>query len=186
MSCPCVLTSVTNLGDFQNFSMIYQFTFVIYFSQLFKNVKNQPITRGQIYIHLRELKIRTSKLFRNISNLYKELVTLDQLSTQNLVFYTMPNKMADVKISCLVCGSSAGKHNYYGARTCISCRGFFRRSVQSQQYSMFLCASDSSCDLESKSRKCCKRCRFEKCIKIGMRPSWVLTPEERCQRMLQR
>ena len=32
------------------------------------------------------------------------------------------------KISCcLVCGSSAGKHNYYGARTCISCRGFFRR-----------------------------------------------------------
>ena len=122
----------------------------------------------------------------NISNSYKELVTLDQLSTQNLVFYTMPNKMADVKISCLVCGSSAGKHNYYGARTCISCRGFFRRSVQSQQYSMFLCASDSSCDLESKSRKCCKRCRFEKCIKIGMRPSWVLTPEERCQRMLQR
>ena len=110
------------------------------------------------------------------------------------------------KISCcLVCGSSAGKHNYYGARTCISCRGFFRRryfmniiqkyilfiliifySVQSQQYHLFVCSTDSTCNLESKSRKCCKKCRFEKCLNIGMRPSWVLTPEERCQRMLQR
>ena len=59
-------------------------------------------------------------------------------------------------------------------------------SVQSQQYHLFVCSTDSTCNLESKSRKCCKKCRFEKCLNIGMRPSWVLTPEERCQRMLQR
>ena len=119
-------------------------------------------------------------------------ITFTYLSTK-IKFYTtikknIQTKMAttECKTCCLVCGSSAGKHNYYGARTCISCRGFFRRSVQSQQYHLFVCSTDSSCNLESKSRKCCKKCRFEKCLNIGMRPSWVLTPEERCQRMLQR
>ena len=31
---------------------------------------------------------------------------------------------------CQVCGEIAGKHNYYGGRSCPSCRAFFRRSVE--------------------------------------------------------
>ena len=31
---------------------------------------------------------------------------------------------------CQVCGEIAGKHNYYGGRSCHSCRAFFRRSVE--------------------------------------------------------
>ena len=31
---------------------------------------------------------------------------------------------------CLVCGEKAGKHTYYGGRSCQSCRAFFRRSVE--------------------------------------------------------
>ena len=31
---------------------------------------------------------------------------------------------------CLVCGEKAGKHLYYGGRSCQSCRAFFRRSVE--------------------------------------------------------
>ncbi len=122
---------------------------------------------------------------------------------------------------CLVCGAVAGKHNYYGARTCISCRGFFRRSVQSKQHLSFACmktsaslenptasratstASTVKCQLDSKSRKSCKKCRFDKCLKVsviimillqshnflsqvGMKTAYVLTEEERCLRMLQR
>merc|ERR1711899_196349 len=97
------------------------------------------------------------------------------------------------KISCcLVCGSSAGKHIYYGARTCISCRGFFRRSVQNNHHQFFGCSNADSqeyankCLIDSKTRKNCKKCRFAKCLSVGMRVSWVLTQEERCQRMLQR
>ena len=30
---------------------------------------------------------------------------------------------------CQVCGAKAGRHSYYGAYTCKSCRAFFRRSV---------------------------------------------------------
>ena len=31
---------------------------------------------------------------------------------------------------CQVCGEIAGKHNYYGGRSCQSCRAFFRRSAE--------------------------------------------------------
>ena len=31
---------------------------------------------------------------------------------------------------CKVCGEIAGKHNYYGGRSCPSCRAFFRRLVE--------------------------------------------------------
>ena len=31
---------------------------------------------------------------------------------------------------CQVCGETAGRHNYYGGRSCQSCRAFFRRSVE--------------------------------------------------------
>ena len=30
---------------------------------------------------------------------------------------------------CLVCKRKAGKHLYYGAKSCQSCRAFYRRSV---------------------------------------------------------
>ena len=94
---------------------------------------------------------------------------------------------------CQVCGGEAGKHNYYGANVCISCRGFFRRSVQSQQHTVFQCnrgvesnANASQCLIDSKSRKSCKKCRFERCLGSGMRTAWVLTEEERKARLLKR
>lgn len=89
---------------------------------------------------------------------------------------------------CRVCGALAGKHIYYGARTCISCRGFFRRSVQSNHYKFFCCSANqkTSCLLTVKTRKNCKKCRFAKCLSVGMKITWVLSDEERNQRMIQR
>ena len=34
---------------------------------------------------------------------------------------------------CEVCGAQAGRHSYYGAYTCKSCKAFFRRSVNARQ-----------------------------------------------------
>ena len=111
---------------------------------------------------------------------------------------------------CEVCFAKAGKHNYYGGNVCTSCRGFFRRSVQSKQYPLFVCnlnennnlpiskinieifknhgesVASTLCTIDSKSRKSCKHCRFLRCISRGMRPGWVLSDEDRMRRLLQR
>ncbi len=46
-----------------------------------------------------------------------------------------------VKVSdCPVCvDGESGKHLHYGGKACHSCRGFFRRSVQSNQHHEFQC-----------------------------------------------
>eukprot|EP00092_Neocalanus_flemingeri_P014548 GFUD01015697.1.p1 GENE.GFUD01015697.1~~GFUD01015697.1.p1 ORF type:complete len:606 (+),score=152.84 GFUD01015697.1:2-1819(+) len=83
---------------------------------------------------------------------------------------------------CHVCGAKAGRHTYYGGRSCGPCRAFFRRSVQSKYFEIFRCKSEESCEIKSDSRKKCQFCRFQKCLEAGMKTSWVLTEEERNKR----
>ena len=60
---------------------------------------------------------------------------------------------------------------------CYSCRAFFRRGVgASDQYQ---CTYGQKCKITLKSRKQCQYCRFHKCLEIGMKPTWVMTDEEK-------
>ena len=82
---------------------------------------------------------------------------------------------------CRVCDQNcASKWNFYGAdNVCPSCRGFFLRSVQSHNYKKFhekQC--NSECIIQSKSPKRCKKCRFEKCLAVGMKVSYVKSFEQ--------
>jgi len=83
---------------------------------------------------------------------------------------------------CGVCGDKAGKHSYYGGQVCASCRAFFRRSVQSKYYELFVCKKSESCEVTPKNRKGCQFCRFKKCLGCGMKVSWVLSDDERNRR----
>ena len=81
---------------------------------------------------------------------------------------------------CRVCDQVDGsKWNFYGANgICHSCRGFFMRSVQTFSYKTFHQKQcNSKCVIQSKSRKSCKRCRFDKCLSVGMKTSYVKTYE---------
>lgn len=100
------------------------------------------------------------------------------------------------------------QHNHYGAKVCSSCRGFFRRSVQSQQHPLFVCLPSRAlghdndqgrsrgppisrepplmCLIDSRSRRSCKRCRFDRCLTAGMRPGWVWTDMERKLHLMNR
>ena len=53
----------------------------------------------------------------------------------------LSNQVRNYFIECRVCkGLLSNRHNYYGCiGVCVSCRGFFRRSVQSGQHSCFEC-----------------------------------------------
>ncbi len=87
---------------------------------------------------------------------------------------------------CPVCTRPTGKHSYYGGRVCVSCRGFFRRSVQNKHYPLFRCVQGGQCRIDSQSRMSCKLCRFQKCLSSGMKITYVMSDTQRKELVLQR
>ena len=81
-------------------------------------------------------------------------------------------------MDCKVCNSfKICGHNHYGADCiCHSCRGFFLRAVQSSYYQIFQHNKNNNCIIDSKNRKSCKKCRFEKCLQVGMKIAFVQKP----------
>ena len=66
---------------------------------------------------------------------------------------------------CCACGVKAGPHIYYGARACIPCRAFFRRSVEEKLYNSYVCfKTNKNCDVSKQGRKACKYCRYQVCV----------------------
>lgn len=80
---------------------------------------------------------------------------------------------------CHVCGELAGRHSYYGGECCPSCRAFFRRSVQSGYNTSYCCVKDGDCVVNQRTRKNCQYCRYQRCLNVGMKTTWVLSEEER-------
>ena len=81
-------------------------------------------------------------------------------------------------MNCNVCRENVEIiwNSYGGENICQSCRVFFFRSVQSSAYQAFERQKcDNECVIQSKNRKSCKRCRFQKCVSIGMKVSFVRT-----------
>ncbi len=95
-------------------------------------------------------------------------------------------KSAKLTEQCRVCDAPADHHVHYGAICCPSCRAFFRRSVQSDVD--FVCKSKAAgkCTLRRRSKlRACQRCRFDRCLNVGMRSSYVLTKDQRDKRLRQ-
>ena len=79
---------------------------------------------------------------------------------------------------CGVCGDRAIAHLHYGGICCYSCKAFFRRAVQSGKDKAYSCKRQSRCEVSVNTRRGCQKCRFEKCLSIGMTGSWVLSDEQ--------
>jgi len=79
---------------------------------------------------------------------------------------------------CCVCGDTATNYRFYGASSvCYSCRIFFRRVVTAKQE--FKCNRNGTktkmCSFDKNTRNQCKKCRFEKCLSVGLLPFLVNT-----------
>lgn len=67
---------------------------------------------------------------------------------------------------CPVCGDKiSGFH--YGIFSCESCKGFFKRTVQNKKN--YVCLRGAQCPVSIATRKKCPACRFDKCLKTGMK-----------------
>ncbi|XP_047111817.1 photoreceptor-specific nuclear receptor-like [Schistocerca piceifrons] len=83
---------------------------------------------------------------------------------------------------CAVCGDRAYSL-HFGGLSCDSCKAFFRRSVQSRACLTFRCPHSRPCLVTVTSRRCCQACRYAKCLAAGMEPGWVLSEQERHQKV---
>ena len=89
-----------------------------------------------------------------------------------------PTGRSGVVKYCGVCGDIA-KSYHFGGLSCDSCKAFFRRSVQNDNYLHFQCCHRGQCVISLSNRKSCQYCRMKRCFAIGMEKSWVMTEEER-------
>eukprot|EP00095_Tigriopus_kingsejongensis_P005545 maker-scaffold131_size323982-snap-gene-1.6 protein:Tk05545 transcript:maker-scaffold131_size323982-snap-gene-1.6-mRNA-1 annotation:"oxysterols receptor lxr-alpha isoform 2" len=84
---------------------------------------------------------------------------------------------------CSVCqGPTESFHLNYGVSSCFSCRAFFRRSVQGEKYQRFQCKDGGHCDITKAGTQKCKKCRFDQCLKAGMKPDCVMNSEQKRKR----
>ncbi len=96
---------------------------------------------------------------------------------------------------CSVCAEPIKKHRcmHYGAITCYSCRAFFRRACQEKKNrgnriaaARYKCKGEARrCDVTGVSASRCKYCRFQQCLKVGMKPELVLNQKEKEERFKQ-
>ena len=94
----------------------------------------------------------------------------------------------NLKMNCNVCCVNVDKvwNSYGGENICQSCRVFFFRSVQNSAHKTFERQKcESECVIESKNRKSCKKCRFRKCISVGMKIMYVKTNQTHVEKPLE-
>ncbi|KAF1756719.1 hypothetical protein GCK72_013173 [Caenorhabditis remanei] len=71
---------------------------------------------------------------------------------------------------CVVClVRRSGRH--FGIDACRGCTAFFRRSVVSKN--QYKCSENDTCDIDKSKGLQCKKCRFERCLKMGMRRDYI-------------
>ncbi|TKR93294.1 hypothetical protein L596_007777 [Steinernema carpocapsae] len=77
---------------------------------------------------------------------------------------------------CAICGDRAtGRH--YGAVSCDGCKGFFRRTIRKRH--QYVCRFSHDCIVDKDHRNTCRRCRYDKCVKNGMRKDAVQHERDR-------
>ncbi|XP_064465583.1 nuclear hormone receptor HR96-like [Ornithodoros turicata] len=87
--------------------------------------------------------------------------------------------MAEEKLEpklCGVCSDKAFGYNF-GALTCESCKAFFRRNALRNKE--FRCLFKNDCEVNTRTRRFCQRCRLQKCFALGMKKECILTEAEK-------
>ncbi|GMR41670.1 hypothetical protein PMAYCL1PPCAC_11865, partial [Pristionchus mayeri] len=68
---------------------------------------------------------------------------------------------------CLVCGSPNSASPHFGSVSCLACAAFFRRTVALNI--TFNCKANKQCQIYYELRMICRACRYEKCLRAGMK-----------------
>ncbi|CAJ0942405.1 unnamed protein product, partial [Mesorhabditis belari] len=72
---------------------------------------------------------------------------------------------------CHVCASPQAASPHFGAISCLACAAFFRRTVSLNI--TFVCKAENKCRIYYELRMICRACRYEKCLRAGMKRECV-------------
>ena len=111
----------------------------------------------------------------------------DQMNSFNASLTSSEDPNHEVYLrTCFVCGeTSKPGHDFirnYGGVVCFGCRAFFRRSHQNNKTANYVCKSSGGCNVTAENRRNCKSCRYDRCLKAGMRPDLVLSEDQKLVR----
>ncbi|CAJ0580714.1 unnamed protein product, partial [Mesorhabditis spiculigera] len=79
-------------------------------------------------------------------------------------------KISDTDV-CHVCASPQAASPHFGAISCLACAAFFRRTVSLNI--TFICKAEKKCRIYYELRMICRACRYDKCLRAGMRRECV-------------
>ncbi|XP_069133510.1 vitamin D3 receptor-like [Argopecten irradians] len=85
-----------------------------------------------------------------------------------------PKTLAPLLPPCRVCGEKASGF-HYGVNTCEACKGFFRRSLKRQIDYRCQGSIGKECVIEPGRRNSCPKCRYKKCLNVGMSKEAIKT-----------
>ncbi|KAH7691260.1 Nuclear hormone receptor family member nhr-1 [Aphelenchoides avenae] len=68
---------------------------------------------------------------------------------------------------CGICHDAANGY-HYGVASCLGCKSFFRRIIVTGDSARIRCQHGGNCDVNTRNRNACRRCRFDKCQQAGM------------------
>ena len=131
------------------------------------NPHDNQMNKSKI-MKLSESQTNNKQMAYNDSNEY--LMSDDSSHKQN-------RKRHRGELICQVCGANANGYNF-DAITCESCKAFFRRNAFRPR-NEFRCINNENCVITINTRKKCKKCRIDKCFKVGMRKEWIMSETER-------
>ncbi|CEF64832.1 Nuclear hormone receptor, ligand-binding, core domain and Zinc finger, nuclear hormone receptor-type domain and Nuclear hormone receptor, ligand-binding domain and Zinc finger, NHR/GATA-type domain-containing protein [Strongyloides ratti] len=75
---------------------------------------------------------------------------------------------------CLICSNPNNASHHFGSTTCLACAAFMRRTVVLKM--KYKCKKDNNCVIHFTMRMICRSCRYQKCIKSGMKEYLVQKP----------
>lgn len=109
------------------------------------------------------------------------IITSDSNSnTSNIPFLSHLSKRVKLckkskEMVCRICGDRAIGYNY-DVLSCASCKSFFYRNINR---SSICITGRGDCSVSHEVHRKCAKCRFERCLTVGMRKDFVLSQQQK-------
>ena len=87
------------------------------------------------------------------------------------------DNLKPIGLCAICCDKGSGYH--YSVYSCEGCKGFFKRTVQKDL--QYKCREFQQCVVNKQTRNQCQSCRFQKCIRVGMKREAVREDRTPCK-----